>query len=94
MNEFFTWTMLATFAGAVTATTILTQFVKRLLSKVPTQVVSYIIALVVLVISTAAIGSAEDWTAWAILPLNAVLVSLSANGAFTAAQRITSGTGK
>ena len=94
MNEFFTWTMLATFAGAVTATTILTQFIKGLFSKVPTQIVSYLIALLVLAISTAAIGSSDGWAAWAILPLNAVLVSLSANGAFTAAQRITSGTGK
>ena len=88
MNEFFTWTLLATFAGAVTATAILTQFVKDALSKVPTQIVSYIIALQILCVATAATGGATDWTGWAILPLNAVLVSLSANGTYSAVQRI------
>lgn len=89
MNEFFTWTMLATFAGAVAATAIFTQFLKNLLPKVPTQLVSYVIALLVLALANAAIGGVTDWAGWAILPLNAVLVSLSANGSFTAAQRIT-----
>ena len=89
MNEFFTWTLLATFAGAVTATTIFTQFIKETFSKIPTQIVSYAIALLVLVLATAATGGAADWTGWAILPLNAVLVSLSANGTYTAIQRAT-----
>lgn len=88
MNEFFTWTMLTTFASAVAATAILTQFVKDLLSKVPTQIVSYVIGLAVLALATAATGGVTDWTGWAILPLNAVLVSLSANGSFSAIQRI------
>ena len=89
MNEFFTWTLLATFAGAVTATAILTQFVKDALSRVPTQIVSYIISLLILCVATAATGGASDWTGWAILPLNAVLVSLSANGTCSAVQRVT-----
>lgn len=88
MNEFFTWTMLVTFAGATTATAILTQFLKDALKKIPTQLVSYVIALVVLAVATAATHGASDWTGWALLPLNAVLVSLSANGSFTAIQRI------
>jgi len=88
MNEFFTWTFLATFAGAVTATTILTQFVKGALSKVPTQIVSYIIALVVLAVATAATGGAGDWAVWAIISLNAVLVSVASNRTFSVVQRI------
>lgn len=89
MNEFFTWTLLATFAGASAATAIITQFVKEALSKIPTQIVSYVIALVVLLVATAATGGVSDWTGWAIVPLNAILVSLAANGSFVAVTRIT-----
>ena len=37
MDEFFSWQMLATFAGATAATGILTQFLKNLIPKLPTQ---------------------------------------------------------
>lgn len=89
MSEFFSWELLATFAGAVTGTAILTQFVKDLLAKIPTQIVSYVIALLILGIATAATGGIGDgWQAWAIVPLNAVLVSLGANGSYAAILRI------
>ena len=87
MNEFLTWEFLSTFAGAALATGILTQCLKSLFARVPTQIVSYVIALVVLVGATAASG-ASGWADWAILPLNAVLVSLAANGAYAAVVRI------
>ena len=90
MDQFFSWEMLATLAGATAATGILTQFLKGLFSKLPTQWLSYIIALVILLVATAATGGiGADWTVWAIVPLNAVIVSLSANGAFSAVQRAT-----
>lgn len=88
MDQFFTWQTLATLAGCTAATTILTQFLKNLFKKLPTQWLTYIIALVVLTAATAATGAATDWTGWAILPLNAVIVSLGSNGAFSAAKRI------
>ena len=88
MNEFMTWEFLGTFAGAALATGILTQAVKGLLKRVPTQVVSYAIALVVLVGATAALRGASGWADWAILPLNAVAVSLAANGAYAAVARV------
>jgi len=89
MSEFFSWELLATFAGAVTGTAILTQFVKDLLSKIPTQIVSYVIALLILGIATAATGGmADGWQAWVLVPFNAVLVSLSANGTYSAITRI------
>lgn len=85
MDQFFSWEMLATLAGAAAATGILTQFLKGLLPKLPTQWLSYIIALVILLVATAATGGiGADWTVWAIVPLNAVLVSFSANGAYDA----------
>ena len=91
MNEFFSWSFLATFAGAVTATTILTQFTKTALSRVPTQLLSYVIACVVLATATAATGGAANWTVWALVPLNAVLVSLSSNGAYEVGVRVSGG---
>lgn len=86
MDQFFTWELLATFVGAATGTGIITQFVKDvpLLKKLPTQFLSYLIALLILTAATAATGGAADWTGWAIIPLNAVLVSFSANGAYDA----------
>lgn len=91
MDQFFTWETLATLAGCAAATGIVTQLVKDALKRIPTQLVSYIIALLILTAATAATGSASDWTGWAIVPLNAVIVSLSANGAFAAVKRATGG---
>ena len=92
MDQFFTWELLATFVGAATGTGIVTQFVKDvpLLKKLPTQFLSYLIALLILTAATAATGGATDWTGWAIIPLNAVLVSFSANGAYDALTKKTS----
>jgi uncharacterized membrane protein len=87
MNEFFSWSLLATFAGASIATAVITQLLKTPLAKIPTQIVSYVIALVVLLLATAATGAAEDWTGWAIVPLNAILVSLASNGTYDAVTR-------
>ena len=88
MNELFSWGVLGTFAGASIGTSIITQFVKGWLAKVPTQIVSYIIALILMVVATAAITGAADWTEWAIIPLNAIIVSLAANGEYAAVKRI------
>lgn len=86
MDQFFTWELLATFVGAATGTGIITQFVKDapFFQKIPARFLSYIVALIILAAATAATGGATDWTGWVIIPLNAVLVSLSANGAYDA----------
>lgn len=88
MDNFFDWGMLGTFAGAAAATGIVTQAVKGIFQKIPTQIVSYVIAVVILGLATAATGGASDWTGWALVPLNAVVVSLSANGGFEAIKRV------
>lgn len=88
MDNFFDWGMLGTFAGAAAATGIVTQAVKGIFQKIPTQIVSYVIAVVILWLATAATGGASDWTGWALVPLNAVVVSLSANGGFEAIKRV------
>lgn len=92
MNEFLTWETLGTFAGCAAATGFLTQFLKEPLKKLPTQWLSYIIAVVLLFGATAATrGFAQPWTVWAMIPLNAVIVSLSSNGAFEAVKRVRNG---
>ena len=91
MDHFFTWATLATFAGASAATALVTQFIKGWLHKIPTQLVSYGVAVVILFLATAATGAATDWTRWVIIPLNAIIVSISANGAFSAITRCTDG---
>ena len=82
-NEFFTWTALATVAGATAATGLLTQLVKGLspLAKVPARAISYVIALVLLAAATI-ITQGVDWTAIIIVPVNAAVVALAANGAY------------
>lgn len=87
MNEFFTWAFLGTFAGAALATGLLTQFLKNL--NIPTQLLSYIIAIIVLLGATAATGGATNLFEWLLIPFNAVLVSLASNGAFSAILRVT-----
>lgn len=89
MNEFLTWETLGTFAGCAAATGVFTQFLKEPLKNLPTQWLSYIIAVVLLFGATAATGGfAQPWTVWAMIPLNAVVVSLSSNGAFEAVKRV------
>ena len=55
------------------------------IKKVPTQWLSFLIALVLLAVTTAATGGwMQPWTVWALVPLNALLVSLASNGAVDA----------
>lgn len=92
MNEFFTWQLLSTFAGCTLATGIITQFVKNipLLKNIATQWVSYFIAVILMYAATFFTGALTG-SAAAIIPFNAVLVALSANGAYSAVKRISNG---
>lgn len=88
MTEFFTWAMLGTFAGCALGTGILTQFLKNTFSKVPTQIVSYLIAVVLLGAAGAFTGTLTGAAEIAMVPLNAILVSIAANGGYSAIERI------
>lgn len=90
MNEFFAWSVLVTFSGCSIATGIITQFLKNTFQKLPTQWLSYLIALVILYAATYFTGGLTLPSA-AIIPLNAVLVALAANGAYSAVLRIKNG---
>ncbi len=89
MNEFFSWETLATLAGASIATGLLTQFLKDTI-KIPTQWLSYIISVILLVAANIFTGHTEI-AVLAIIPLNAVIVSTSANGAYAALLRAKDG---
>lgn len=88
MNDFFTWQFLATFAGATAATSLLTQWLKTPLKKLPTQWLSYIIAAGVLILATMATKWGAPWQEWVLIPFNAVIVSLSSNGAYSVIERV------
>lgn len=85
MNEFFTWQTLATLSGAAIATGLFTQFLKDAI-KIPTQWLSYILAAIILLAANLFTGHTEI-AVLAIIPLNAVIVSTSANGAYAAILR-------
>lgn len=87
MDEFFTWEMLVTYAGATLATGLLVQFLKGVFAKLPTQIFSYIVALVVLVVANFFMGTLTIEVG-ALCLINAVLVSLASNGAYTAGAKI------
>ena len=84
-SEFFTWATLATYAGAVFATAMMTQFLKGVsfIDRVPTRFVSYIIALVVLIGASAIDGTLTLANA-GLSTINAVIVALAANGGYDA----------
>ena len=92
MNGFLTWQALATFSGAAAATGMFTQFIKGMFPKLPTQILSYLVSLAILAVALLAAGGAA-WQDFAVLPLNAALVSLSSNGAHTAIKRASAGSG-
>lgn len=89
MNDFFSWDMLATFAGCTAGTSILTQFIKNIpvLKNVNNQIISYVIALIIMIL-TGIFGGTFTAEALSLDVVNAVVVSLAANGAYDAASNL------
>ena len=84
MNDFFTWDYLLSFAGCVIATGLLTQGVKALLPKLHAQWISYVIALCILTVAQLATRTMTGWETIALNLVNAMVISLSANGGYDA----------
>lgn len=84
-QEFFTWAILATYAGAVLATTLFTQLLKGIgfLQKIPARALAYIIALIVLLAANYFMGGFTLEQA-ALCVINAAVVALASNGAYDA----------
>lgn len=85
MSEFFTWTMLGSYAGAVLATTVITQLLKGLsfIDRMPTRLFSYIVATALLLLA-GAFTCGLNWERAALAFINGAVVALAANGAFDA----------
>ena len=87
MQYFISWETLATICGASVIVTCLTQLLKQKLCVIPTQIVSYIIALIIMTSATLIIGGLDSWQEWALVPIKALVVSLTANGEHGAVKR-------
>ena len=87
--EFVTWELLGTYAGAMAMVGVVTQLTKNIgfISKIPTQLWSYILALVVMYTANFFLGQLTASNAVLIL-FNAVIVSLGANGGYEGISRI------
>ena len=99
MNDFVTWAGIGSYAGSVTITAIITQFLKQLpgVGKMNSQLLSFIVAVLILEAHAAFIGGWHFDTA-VINLVNAVVVALAANGTYdvfhtnkTAQKTITTG---
>ena len=87
--NFFDWNMLGTYAGATMAVGVITEIIKDVpgVKKIPTQVVSYVLALIVLMLAMV-FGDGFTAQGAALAVFNAALVSLGANGGYEVIQRV------
>lgn len=85
MNDFVTWAGLGSYAGAVTITTIVTQFLKKIpgINRMNSQLLAFIVAVLILEASVVFSGGWQFETAVLSL-VNAVVVALAANGTYDA----------
>lgn len=83
IQEFFTWNVLGTMAGATAATMVFTQLLKgiAIFDKLPTRIFSYLVALVVLVAANVFMGQVTVGGI-ALCAINAAVVALAAQGGF------------
>lgn len=92
MSDFFTWEILGTMAGATAAVTLVTQFVKWLTGGKVTgwgmRAVSFAVALAVLYAAALFTGTLDAATA-VITILNAIIVTLAANGLYDGVKSLT-----
>ena len=93
--EFFDWGLLGTYAGAIMAVSVITEIIKDIpgIKKIPTQLMSYVLAFIVLICAMFFSGGFTVQSA-ALALFNAALVSLGANGGYEAIQRVKAATKK
>ena len=86
MDEFVTWTTLGTYTGCAMMVTLITQFVKQLkfMEKVNAQIVSYVIASLLLLGSLCFSHSGEVVNPETVILcfVNAITVALGSNGIY------------
>ena len=88
MSEFVTWEALGGYAGAVMMVTLITQFLKGTpLGKWSSQLVAYVIAVVLLIGAEIFGGQPVTVQGVTLCLLNAVIVARAANGMYDAAAK-------
>lgn len=87
--DFVDWKTLATYAGSLTMVIIITQFTKniKIIKKIPTQIWSYCVSLIVLYCAYFFTGQLS-WSNAVLILFNGAIVALSANGGFEAIKRM------
>lgn len=87
--EFFDWDTLMSFSGAALAVSVLTQLSKDipLVRRVPTQLWSYLLSLIVLLAARYFTGGLS-LASGALSLINAALISLASNGGYEAILRL------
>lgn len=86
ITEFFTWQTLTTFAGAMAATGIITQFLKGVLN-IPVRLLAYMVAVVVLVCGVVFCGTA-DASSIVLCFLNGVIIANATSGTIDALKQV------
>ena len=83
-EEFFTWEYLGTYAGATIAVMLFVQFTKELpgIKSIPTRLWAYVIAAVLLVLSTVFTVSPITPSIILLCLINAVIVAMAACGGY------------
>jgi hypothetical protein len=83
IQEYFTWEILLTQAGAVAAVLLFTQLFKGVgaIQRIPTRLFSYAVALLVLLAALFFTGQLSPETA-ALALINSAVISVAANGGF------------
>ncbi len=91
IDGYITWEILATYAGASTMTSLIVQFLKNVVDKyikIPTQLLSYIIAVFILTLALT-FTTGFSWNAFSLILFNAIIVSTASNGIYDGIKRTT-----
>ena len=90
--ELFSWSSLGNYGGAVLAVAVLTQLSKEIpgVRRMPTQLWSYLLSAATLLLAMI-FGQGFSLREASLIPFNAALVSLAANGGYAAVERVRSG---
>lgn len=86
MENFLTWDILLSYGGCVAGTILVTEWLKKVFTKIPTQIVSFVVALVILVVGHLALGTFA-WADSFLYLINAIGVALASNGGFDILKR-------
>lgn len=88
--DFFTWEILLTDGGAMLATALITQYTKdwKGIKKIPTQIWSYIVAMILMALAHVFVDEVITIKAIALCAINAFIVGLAANGGYAAVLKI------